>query len=140
MRRQRVRPPIAITAIAAIAGVLVLVPSAVASVRHAGARADTGWSTTAKDLRGRNGERSTFTCPANGQAFTVWGSDTYTDDSSICTAAVHAGRITFARGGTVTIEIRSGQSSYAGSTRNGVTTRAYGSWGGSYVIVGATPG
>ena len=140
MRKQRVRPPIVIAATVAIAGVLVLVPFAPASVRHAGAQADTGWSAVAKDLRGRNGERSTFTCPANGQAFPVWGTDIYTDDSSICTAAVHAGRITFARGGTVTIEIRPAQSSYAGSTRNGVSTRSYGSWGGSYVIVGAIPG
>ena len=35
MRRQRVRPPIVIAAIAAIAGVLVLVPFALAGVRHA---------------------------------------------------------------------------------------------------------
>jgi len=140
MRRQRVRPPIVIAAIAVIAGVFVLVPFALAGVRHAGARADTGWSVTANDLRGRNGERFTVTCPANGQALTVWGTDVYTDDSSICTAAAHAGRIAFARGGTATIEIRPGQSSYVGSTRNGVTTRSYNSWGGSFVIVGATPG
>ena len=66
----------------------------------------------------------------------MWGTDVYTDDSSICTAAVSAGLITFQAGGSVTIEIRQGQSSYAGSTRNGVTSKGYGSWNGSFVFVG----
>ncbi len=125
MRRRRLLVPVAI---AALAGGLALVPSA---------PADTGWSATAKDRRGRNGERVSFTCPAGGTAFTVWGTGVYTDDSSVCTAAVHAGLIRFAGGGTVTIEIKAGQSSYAGSTLNGVTTKAYGSWGGSFVFAGA---
>ena len=59
----------------------------------------------------------------------------YTDDSSIGTAAVHAGIIDFETGGIVTIEIRPGQESYQGSTRNGVTTEDYGSYAGSYVFV-----
>lgn len=137
MTRQRRLLPLML---AVFAGVVMLVPSALADARHAGARADTGWSATAKDLRGRNGERFSFTCPANGGAFTVWGTDVYTDDSSVCTAAVHAGVITFVGGGTVSIEIRAGQSSYAGSTRNGVSTKAYGSWGGSFVVAGGSAG
>ena len=140
MRSQRVLSRSAIAAGAALAAVLMLVPSAFGGARHVAARADTGWNVTARDFRGRDGERVATTCPANGQAFTVWGTDVYTDDSSICTAAVHAGRISFASGGTITIEIRAGQTSYAGSTRSGVTTKDYASWGGSYVIVGATPG
>ncbi len=94
-----------------------------------------GWNADARHLRGRNGQRFSYGCPAGGGARTVWGSDLYTDDSSVCTAAVHAGRITLASGGTVTIEIRPGQSSYSASTRNGITTRSYGSWPGSFVIV-----
>jgi hypothetical protein len=39
----------------------------------------------------------------------------------------------------VTIEIRPGQSSYASFTHNGVTTRSYGSWTGSFVFAGAAP-
>ena len=66
----------------------------------------------------------------------LYGTDVYTDDSSICTAAVHAGLISFQAGGSVTIEIRQGQSSYAGSARNGVTSKGYGSWNGSFVFVG----
>ena len=43
--------------------------------------------------------------------------------------------ITADTGGNVTIEIRPGQSSYTGSTRNGVTTDSYGPWDGSYEVV-----
>ena len=100
---------------------------------------DATWEATAVAYRGRNGERFVYTCPSYGTARTVWGTDVYTDDSSVCTAAVHAGRITLAGGGTVTIEIRSGQQSYPGSARNGVTSSSWGSWVGSFVVVEAVP-
>jgi tetratricopeptide (TPR) repeat protein len=93
------------------------------------------WSSTASNYRGTV-SRITYVCPPNGSLATVWGSDLYTDDSSVCNAAVHAGLITFGSGGRVTIEIRAGASSYQGTTRNGITTNSYGSWGGSYVFVG----
>ena len=66
---------------------------------------------------------------------TVWGTDVYTHDSSVCTAAVHVGRITLASGGTVTIEMRPGQASYLGSTRNGITSNSYGAWGCSVAVL-----
>lgn len=95
------------------------------------------WDAHAGSLRGQNGQRFTFTCPPNGTASgRLWGSGPYTDDSSICTAAVHAGVITVVNGGRITIEIRPGSDSYAGSTRNGVNSSGYGSWQGSFVIVG----
>ena len=95
------------------------------------------WSTQADALRGRNGERFTFVCPANGTASSrLWGSGVYTDDSSICTAAVHAGVINVVSGGTVTIEIRPGAASYRATYSNGVNSMSYGSWSGSFVIVG----
>lgn len=97
-----------------------------------------GWAATAVQFRGKNGARYVYSCPAGGGARTIWGTDLYTDDSSVCTAAVHAGRITLARGGTVTVEIRAGQASYRGSARRGITSRAYGRWPGSYVIVAGT--
>lgn len=65
----------------------------------------------------------------------MWGTDVYTNDSSVCTAAVHAGLIDFEAGGVVVIEMRPGESSYIGTTANGVTTQSYGSWGGSFVFV-----
>jgi hypothetical protein len=97
------------------------------------------WTTQADPHRGRNGARVTLSCPAGGAISSrLWGTDLYTDDSSICTAAVHAGRITTTRGGTVTIEIRPGAAAYKGSTRNGATSNDYGQWSGSFAFV-ATP-
>ena len=66
------------------------------------------WFASAKDYRGQNGKRLEFVCPADGKPATIYGTDVYTDDSSVCTAAVHDGKITTADGGTVTIEIRPG--------------------------------
>ncbi|MEM1042536.1 MAG: LCCL domain-containing protein [Bacteroidota bacterium] len=91
------------------------------------------WTENAVSLRGNNGARYRFDCPANGTLRTVWGTDLYTDDSSICTAAVHAGEITQA-GGSVVIEIRPGAESYTGSERNGVTSSNWGQWSGSFLF------
>jgi hypothetical protein len=90
------------------------------------------WTDDASEYRGRNGSQFQYRCPAGGTASAVWGTDVYTDDSSVCTAAVHAGRITFAQGGVVTFEIRPGQSSYAASTRNGVASGPWDQWVGSF--------
>jgi len=96
-----------------------------------------GWSATARAYNGQNGAQYTYTCPAFGTRGAVWGTDVYTDDSSVCTAAVHTGQITLAGGGTVTIEIRPGEPAYTGSTRNRVTSSSYPAWDGSFVVVGA---
>lgn len=100
-----------------------------------GRSANANWATQADSLRGRNGQRFTYTCPAGGPSSgRLWGTDVYTDDSSICTAAVHAGLIKIAAGGRVTIEIRPGASSYKASTRNGVVSKSYNAYPGSFVI------
>ncbi len=100
------------------------------------AQQSASWGTQADSLRGKNGQQYSFACPGGGTVSgRLWGTDTYTDDSSICTAAVHAGLITAARGGTVTIQIRAGASSYRGSLRNGVTSSDYGAWHGSFVFI-----
>jgi hypothetical protein len=92
----------------------------------------------------KSGQRSTYTCPPNGTPASIWGTDYYTDDSSLCTAAVHAGLISFASGGTVTVEVqRPGLARYVGSTRNGVTSRDYDNGPnpslGAFVFVGGNP-
>lgn len=94
-----------------------------------------GWDTSAYEWQGEIGRRITVTLPPGGAERTVWGDGVYTDDSSIGSAAVHAGLITFANGGTVTIEILEGREYYEGTTRNGITTRSYGWWGGSFAFV-----
>lgn len=92
------------------------------------------WNTNATQYRGKN-IRVTFNCPAGGSAGRIWGTDTYTDDTSVCTAGVHAGLITFINGGRITIEIRPGAQSYIGSSRNGVNSSGYGGWHGSYAFI-----
>lgn len=92
------------------------------------------WDSSMGNYRGTSESQFTFVCPANGQRGSLWGTDTYTDDSSICTAAVHRGRINFRRGGAVKPTKAPGQSSYLGSTRNGITSSSYGTWGGSFSI------
>jgi hypothetical protein len=76
----------------------------------------------------------TFECPPDGTASAVGGSDIYTADSSICTAAVHAGKITLADGGDVTIEYRPGRPTYGATTRNGITSNNFGEYSMSFVI------
>ncbi len=95
------------------------------------------WGKQPNSIEGRQvGYRYTFTCrPGGPTGGRLWGTDLYTDDSSICLAAVHSGLITAAAGGTVTIEMRPGAPSYAGTTRYGVTSNGYGSWGGSFAFV-----
>ncbi|MBY4892519.1 hypothetical protein KUL25_07055 [Rhodobacteraceae bacterium N5(2021)] len=78
-------------------------------------------------------------CPANGSLSTVWGTGTYTSDSSICTAALHYGWITREAGGLVGFRQVAGLDSYEGSSQNGVTTLDYGSWSSSFQITSAEP-
>jgi len=96
------------------------------------------WDATAVQYRGQNGRQFAHTCPSNGMLGAAYGTDIYTDDSSICTAAVHAGLITPEAGGTVTVEIRPGQRSYPSTFRNNVTSNSWGQWVGSFAFAGPT--
>ncbi len=94
-------------------------------------RALTGASShlqNATNVRGQIGQRFTYTCPPNTRIYEslyVTG-DVYYTGSSLCTAAIHAGVITQAQGGQITIEIRPAVApSYsAGEARNGATPRS----------------
>jgi hypothetical protein len=71
-----------------------------------------------------------FTCRCSAQATragAVWGTDAYTDDSSLCRAARHAG-VTGSEGGTITVMRSDGLALYVGSTRNGVASSDYGAF------------
>lgn len=116
------------------AGHISGVKGSVTSGGNTGGGKQITWGTNAGEHRGKNGQRFTYTCPG-GSGGSVWGTDIYTDDSSICNAALHSGLITASSGGTVMIEIRAGQSSYTGSSRNGVGSGSYAAWSGSYVFV-----
>jgi LCCL domain-containing protein/VWA domain-containing protein len=80
------------------------------------------------------GSDKPITCecsPESVKVGSLWGTELYTDDSSVCRAAVHAGVITSA-GGKVTIYPYGAQDSYEGSERRGVYSSDYGAWGGSF--------
>lgn len=81
------------------------------------------------------GDRVTLELPPNGFEGSIWGLGEYTTDSSIGTAAVHMGLITFQKGGAVTIEITDGRTHYGGLLRNGVVSSSYESWPLSFVFV-----
>ncbi|MGP1353702.1 MAG: LCCL domain-containing protein [Parasphingopyxis sp.] len=87
----------------------------------------------ASDLRGTEDPLTCSCGPDATMAGSVWGTDIYTDDSNICRAAVHAGVIT-TDGGDVTLTPEDGQENYAGSTANGVESRDYGAWSGSFAF------
>lgn len=65
-----------------------------------------------------------------GAAGSVWGSDTYTGDSNIYVAAKHCGLVP----GRFIKITKGQQASFASSTRNGVTTNSYGSYGTSFSL------
>jgi len=103
------------------------------------------WFTSPGECGGEIGDQFLFQCPPGGRTTAIYGTDTYTDDSSTCVAAVHAGLIGFDAGGAVTIELTPGLTAYVASTRNGVESNSWGSWSTSFVFVGGvgpgpTPG
>jgi hypothetical protein len=99
------------------------------------------WRLTAVEHRDQVGSTFQFECPgphpepANLAA--IWGTGTYTDDSSVCIAAVHAGVITLEDGGSVIIEMRPGQDAYPASVANGIESREWPEWPGSFAVVDA---
>jgi hypothetical protein len=67
----------------------------------------------------------TCRCTAEAtQSGTVWGTDVYTDDSAMCRAEFHAGRIPLS-GGVVTVMRGQGRALDVGTTRNGVASNDY---------------
>jgi hypothetical protein len=71
----------------------------------------------------------------------VWGTDVYTDDSTVCFAAVHAGLIEpdyldeLFDHTVVVVEYLGPQLSFAGSDRNEIQTASYGPWTGSFRFI-----
>jgi hypothetical protein len=96
------------------------------------------WQVHPCDHRGENARSYEYACPAGGTPGTIWGDVAYTDDSSVCAAAVHAGALTRDAGGTVTIVMRVGRAAYVGTERNGVSSQPWDGWGGSFEIIGST--
>lgn len=94
------------------------------------------WGTGASKWQGYWGRRETLRCPAGGLLEMAWGTDIYTDDSSVCTAAVHAGLLSASEGGVVTIEIRPDAGQYGGTDRNGMRTGDWMEpWNGAFIFI-----
>ena len=92
------------------------------------------WNYRPTTLRSFQGTLFTFICHANGSIGSLWGTGTYTDDSSLCTAAAHSGKISLLKGGQVRIRMTPGLGSYAGSKRGRIASNSYGSWSGSFTV------
>jgi hypothetical protein len=92
------------------------------------------WSTSFLALGLEPDARKEFVCVAGGVPVTVYGHGPYTSDSSVCTAGVHAGLITFAEGGAVTVVRGPGQSQYGASSQNGVVTASWGATSQSFLF------
>lgn len=90
----------------------------------------------AQDFEGAAGAAFSGTCPADCTG-SLWGTGVYTDDSSICVAAVHAGAIP-ASGGDVTFVIEDGLEEYPASEQNGITSSRWGSWDRSFSFTDGT--
>jgi hypothetical protein len=99
------------------------------------------WRTSPLDLnlRGMNGKSYLFRCPAGKPVpESVTGSGPYTDASSICAAAAHAGAIDAQRGGMVMIQILPGRKNYFGTTQNFIHSADYAHpWAGSFEVLSA---
>ncbi len=89
---------------------------------------DTGW----RDL--------TCRCrPGDDHGAGLWGDGPYTDDSSVCLAARHAGVIG-AEGGAVRVTNTGPRERFAASMSNGFRSSAFGRWPGSFAVSGSVTG
>ena len=65
----------------------------------------------------------------------LWGTDTYTSDSDLGTACVHAGLLKAGDSAVIKVTIVKPLSVFRGSTRNGVTSTAWTSgWAGAFEV------
>ncbi|MDP3313758.1 LCCL domain-containing protein [Lutibacter sp.] len=83
----------------------------------------------------RKNQGTTYSIKVTGtNQGSVWGGSNgiYTDDSTIGKAAVHAGLLKEGEVGVLKVTILAGQSSFTGSTKNGISTQSFGSFGGSF--------
>ncbi len=94
------------------------------------------WSsrTNMTGLQSRIGE-TIYVVIRGSASGTVWGTDIYTADSHLGAAAVHAGMVRVDELGIVGVRMLPGEGRYNGSSRNGITTRDYGSYSLAYEFV-----
>lgn len=64
----------------------------------------------------------------------VWGTDVYTGDSALASAAVHAGAVKAGEAAVVRVTVMPPLAQYQGSVRNGVTSHDFGRFGTAYRV------
>ena len=94
---------------------------------------EAGCSFDARQLTSKDGALFRVACPAGCEG-SIYGTGVYTADSSICRAGVHSGVIPES-GGVVTVTLEPGRPAYRGSEQNGVKSRDYGKYSGSFAVV-----
>lgn len=110
-------------------------PVATGTPQSQGGPVEAGCTFTGQELKGEPGAIFNISCPGNcPEGGNLWGSDTYTADSRICMAAVHAGAIP-AAGGPVMVRIDPGRPAYRGSVHYGVRSSDYGSYRQSFTVL-----
>jgi hypothetical protein len=64
----------------------------------------------------------------------IWGTDIYTGDSALATAAVHAGAVAPGETAVIRITVMPPLAQYQGSVRYGVSSHDYGRYGTAYRV------
>lgn len=64
----------------------------------------------------------------------IWGTGTYTGDSVLPTAAVHAGAVAAGETGVVKVTVMAPLQQYGGSVRHGVSSHDFGRFGTAYKV------
>jgi hypothetical protein len=65
----------------------------------------------------------------------IYGTDTYTGDSMLAMAAVHAGVLKVGQTGVVRVKIVAPPAAFVSSTRNGIFSNPFGAYPGAYQVV-----
>ncbi|MEM8674326.1 MAG: LCCL domain-containing protein [Cyanobacteria bacterium P01_G01_bin.67] len=101
-----------------------------------------GWKSRLNSLglnKAKNvGKTYDFYCQPASEDFmhgSIWGTNTYTTNSSICSTAVHAGMISES-GGFVSIQVIEGQEFYTGSTKNQIRSEDHAGTNFGFTFVG----
>lgn len=88
---------------------------------------DAGCTFEANQLHGEPGSIHRVSCPAGCKANSwAFGTDTYSGNSRICLAAIHAGLSSDEGGGEFTLILGDARPAFRGSKRNGVESHDWG--------------
>ena len=81
-------------------------------------------------------------CPKNcaSDKSQIFGNSIYTDNSSICKAAIHSGKIKDFEGGIIEIDLEPGKKNYIGATAHNIESLDYpNEWDRSFRVKGYQP-